>query len=148
MRLLFSVLLFATISAHSQTTPEIYNYVTKGYITTLAQGLDFKKGYDSKELFKGSKFSGSLSSYTYQFSYRQFFKEGAPNNTLALMILLHKNGNVDKVFCLPAASSPNELWSQFFSDVNLLYSDQKQQLFQEIAVFFSYTLSAAEKSDK
>jgi len=149
MKFLLSIFLFAALSAHSQTTPEVYNYISKGYITTLTQGLDFKKGYDYKELIKGEKFTGSLSSNTYQFRYCKFIKEGVPNNTLAFMVILLKNGSVDKVLCLPSAGSEQELWAEFYNDVTIkLFSDQKERLFQELISLFTYSVSALEKNTK
>jgi hypothetical protein len=149
MKPIFVFLFFISLTARSQTTPEIYNYVTKGYVTTLTQGLDFKKGYTYKEISKGNKFEGSLSTNKYQFSYRQFLKENNLKNTLAIMIVLLKNGAVDKVFCMPSADSDSVLWKQFFEDINLrLYTDQRQQLYQEIMLFFAGTLTALENQGK
>lgn len=121
----------------AQTTDEIYNYITAGYITTIKQGLDFKKGYNFKEIIKGHQFTGTLSSNTYQFSINSFFKESNPNNTLAFMIILLKNHQVEKVFCLPSYGSEPVYWNKFWKDISLrLYGDQKEQLLSNITGMF------------
>ena len=52
MRFLVTLSLLISLSAKSQTTTEIYNYVTLGYATGLKQGQDFKQGYKYKEIIK------------------------------------------------------------------------------------------------
>ncbi len=136
-------------NARSQTTSEIYNYITKGYITTISQGLDMKKGYAYKDLLEGAEFEGSLSTSKYQFVYRKFYEEKNPEETVAFMILLKKNGSVAGVFCMPSAKSDENLWSSFFKDITArLYADQKNQLLSEIAVLFSAAFYAAEECEK
>jgi hypothetical protein len=146
MKLLAALFLFVSFSVKAQTTQEIYNYISSGYITTLQQGLDFKKGYAYKEMIKGGEFTGTLSSSRYQFSYRLFYKESEPNNTLAFMVVLLKDGNVDKVLCLPSYGSDQSLFNKFWSEVNLkLYADQKNQLISDITQLFTLTAKALEK---
>lgn len=146
MRFLFTLVLFTTITAHSQTSTEIYNYITKDYLTTLSNGLYFKKGYAYTEIIKGNEFTGFVYNNNYQFVYYKVFKKGDPNNTLAFMVTLLKNGSVEKAFCLPAANSSFDLWDAFYGDVNLnLYSDQKDKMYQEIANLFVLLVNAVEK---
>jgi hypothetical protein len=142
----FSLLTFCT---KAQTTTEIYNYITKGYITTISQGLDMKKGYAYKDLLEGAEFEGSLSTSKYQFVYRKFYEEKNPDETVAFMILLKKNGTVAAVFCMPSAKSAEKLWSLFFKDITArLYADQKNQMLSEIAMLFSAAFYAAEECEK
>lgn len=135
----------AKIKKHRQTTSEIYNYITTGYITTLQQGLDFKKGYNFKELVKSREFEGTLSINKYQFSYRSFYEEDEPSNTLAFMIILLQNGKVQKSFCMPAYGSDENLFNQFWKDINTrLYSDQINNLQKNLAQLFAFFYAEVE----
>ena len=146
MRFLLILMLFTTIKAHSQTLPEIYDFITKDYKSVLAQGLGFKKGYDYKEIIKGNEFNGAVYDNTFQFVYYKVFKKGEPLNTRAFMVTLLKKGAVEKVFCLPAANSSGDLWGAFYSDVDLnLFIDQKDRMYQEIANLFVLMVNAVEK---
>lgn len=149
MRIILTLFLFTALSAQSQTNQEIYNYITKGYVTTLSQGLDFKKGYAYTELYKGAEFTGTVSGAKYQFSYRNFYKEGAANNTLAYMVVLTKNGLVERVYCMPSYGSHNGFWDLFWKDINsTLYADQKQQLSADLAYFLTILVRGVEQSKK
>lgn len=142
----FTICFSLAYAAKAQTSQEIYNYISKGYITTLRDGLDIKRGYNFKEIIKGPEFTGSLSSNTYQFRYRAFYKETNENNTLAFMIVLLKNGAVDKVFCMPSYGSDEELWGAFWTDINTyLYTDQKAQLSSDIFNLFTLTVKGGEQ---
>ena len=146
MRFLVTLSLLISLSAKSQTTTEIYNYVTLGYVTGLKQGLDFKQGYKYKEIIKGTVFSGTLGLNKYQFIYRTVFKENEPKNTVAFMILLMKDGFIDKVFCLPAYGSDPALWTKYLNDINLkLFSEQKDQLMSNITSLFTLSVKTLEQ---
>jgi hypothetical protein len=146
MKLLTALLLIVSFSVKAQTTQEVYNYISAGYKTTLQQGLDFKKGYAYKELIKGGEFTGTLSNSRYQFSYRIFYKENEPNNTLAFMVVLLKNGSVEDVFCLPSYGSDQSFFNKFWGDVNAkLYADQKNQLVGDITQLFTLMAKTLEK---
>ena len=146
MRFLVTLCLLISLSAKSQTTTEIYNYVTLGYVTGLKQGLDFKQGYKYKEIIKGTVFTGTLGLNKYQFIYRTVFKENEPKNTLAFMILLMKDGFIDKVFCLPAYGSDPALWTKYLNDINVkLFTDQKDQLMSNITSLFTLSVKTLEQ---
>ena len=146
MRFLVTLCLLISLSAKSQTTTEIYNYVTLGYATGLKQGQDFKQGYKYKEIIKGTVFTGSLGLNKYQFIYRTVFKENEPKNTLAFMILLMKDGFIDKVFCLPAYGSDPALLTKYLNDINSkLFSEQKDQLMSNITSLFTLSVKTLEQ---
>ena len=146
MRFLVILSLLISLSAKSQTTIDIYNYVTLGYVTGLKQGQDFKEGYKYKEIIKGTVFTGSLGLNKYQFIYRTVFKENEPKNTLAFMILLMKDGFIDKVFCLPAYGSDPALWTKFMNDINLkLFAVQKDELMSDMISLFTASVKTLEQ---
>ena len=146
MRFLVILSLLISLSAKSQTTEEIYNYVTVGYVTSLKQAVNFKQGYNYKEIIKGTVFNGPLNVNKYQFIYRTVYKEKEPKNTLAFMILLMKDGYIDKVFCLPAYGSDPALWTKFLNDINLnLFNVQKDQLMSDIISLFTSSVKTLEQ---
>jgi hypothetical protein len=128
------------------TTQEIYNYITKGYMTTLRQGLDFKKGYYSENLFEGRKFGVTFNKSVYKFSFKLFYKEGEPSTSLATMALLKKDGYVEKIFCIPSGKAKKEIWDQFWKDTeDRLTGDQRAFLYKEIAWMYTVVLSSYEE---
>ena len=152
-KILFYALILSFFTSHSQqvknelTTQEIYNYITKGYITTLQQGLDIKKGYAYTEIKTGTVFSGSLSGSKYRFAYRAFHRESDKSHVIAFMIVLLKDEAVEKVFCLPSWGSDISFYSSFYSDVDArLYNDQKNVLYRELAMLFTIMMQTCEKS--
>ena len=146
MRFLVTLSLLISLSAKSQTTEEIYNYVTVGYVMSLKQAVNFKQGYNYKEIIKGGVFHGPLNVNKYQFIYRTVFKEKEPKNTLAFMILLMNDGYIDKVFCLPAYGSDPALWTKFLNDINLkLLGVQKDQLMSDITSLFTSSIKTLEQ---
>ena len=146
MRFLVTLCLLISLSAKSQTTEEIYNYVTVGYVTSLKQAVNFKQGYNYKEIIKGAVFHGPLNVNKYQFIYRTVFKEKEPKNTLAFMILLMKDGYIDRVFCLPAYGSDPALWTKFLNDINLkLFAVQKDELMSDMISLFTSSVKTLEQ---
>lgn len=147
--LLIAISLSLITNSFSQTTWTDYNYITKGYFTTIAQGLDFKKGYNLKEILKGNIFEGSLSKNKYQFSYRSYIKESKPDSTIAIMAILLKNGVVEKVFCIPSAKTESAIWAAFWNDLTArLFADQKEMLIREMFFYFTGVLNVYEANKK
>lgn len=79
----------------TSTTEEEYNYMTKGYVTSIEEGLDIKKGYkinpDETEVINAGG---------YTFTFIQFKK--ADNNLVGIIIkILTKSSGVTKYLSIP-----------------------------------------------
>jgi len=148
-KLLLLSAMFLPMLTFSQTNWTDYNYITKGYFTTLEQGLDFKQGYGMKELLRGSAFRGSFSSNTYYFSYKAYVKKEKPDSTIAIMAILFQNDKVQKVFCIPTANTEGDIWKAFWADLTArLYGDQKETLLKDMFTYFTDLLYSYESTKK
>lgn len=92
-------LLLVSGYSYAQTTQEEYNYCTKGYAHQLSMGLDpVKAGYEIKKLFTWQIILGTQSSTTIDFV--GMFYQGNKNAPKATIIVLKKNAETPKYFCM------------------------------------------------
>ncbi|MBD1259307.1 hypothetical protein HZY62_01800 [Maribacter polysiphoniae] len=95
--------------AHSKTTVEEYNYMTRGYKIQISSGLDMKSGYSFDNL--GTIIKGNYS-FNFQILKRNELKEMAG-------ILIIANSKVSgKTYYLALPFNNDILLSHFESDIN------------------------------
>jgi len=100
-------LLMLSMTAHTQTTLEEYNYLTKGYKIQIESGLDMKKGYTLKYLLESviqfkTKFYGL---------YRD--DETSPCAILAIQDVKTLISPTTYYICIPHYKSSSEIWDKF-----------------------------------
>lgn len=84
-----------SIAGSIGTTDLEYNYATKGYKTSLAEGLDIKKGYFVKTI--GSIQDGQR----YYFEYRGLFREQTKQLACVILYAKSKAWNNEYYLCIP-----------------------------------------------
>lgn len=88
-----------TPPSYPGTTMEEYNYITKGYKTTVDQGLDLKAGYRTEVLSPVFKFTNA--DHTLQLVKLIRSADGASNSYAAIMVLHTMAGKLNRVYCIP-----------------------------------------------
>jgi len=105
------------LSAYTVSEEE-YNYLTKGYLTQIDQGLDMKQGY-----FIATQYKIDDSNYNYEFRY--LFKK-LPNNSFAFIGYIIKARSVNwgntYWFCIP---NDYDQIDNAFKSINVDYSMTK-----------------------
>ena len=125
-KLFLTALLAASISAaFSQTTEEEFNYVTKGYKTTLEQGLDVKNGY----LVETIPQAKATSNNTVKLEPKILLRKGQPAKDFAAMMIVYSlNNKVTKVYCIPHPSSNADILAKSVQDLSSAEGTQKKLL--------------------
>lgn len=94
------------IAAHSQTTENEYNYITKGYKSYDQSGTDLKSGY---YIQAGIKYGHQTKSSTYLYDIIRLMRKD--NNELAALIVKVKKiaNNYDEYhyLCIPTKDTPS-----------------------------------------
>jgi hypothetical protein len=103
--LFISILMLFYSIAHTQTSQEEYNFITKGYRFTIDYGLDMKKGYSIKSLKKYELSSACTSSIS------GLFRNKSGN--LAGYLVKIKDGTFEKDICIPTERSTDDIWKQY-----------------------------------
>ena len=89
-----------------QPTTELeYNYVTNGYRSQFAQGLDIKQGYSLKEIQHGTSNGGTAT-----FKALNRIGETKP---CAIMIIVETKTQGTKYLCIPSYDADIKLWEKF-----------------------------------
>src|SRR5437868_4931879 len=99
-----------------ETTSEEYNYVTKSYIKVLKSGVPVKSGYEVKSIAKpeGEKVDYKLNVTSFEFSGLYYLKA---NKLKALIIVMYKDEDPDRVLCMPLINSLPNLYDNYMQDV-------------------------------
>jgi hypothetical protein len=90
------------------TTEEEYNYVTKGYPTQIADGLDMKKGYSFKDI-------GTLQQGNYTFTFKGLLRETTNEIAAELIIVKSLAWNKTYYICIPHGN--DNLANRYASDI-------------------------------
>jgi hypothetical protein len=111
---LFLVLFSLTIavSGISQTTMEVYKYITKDDKVQLESGLDMKKGYEFEDL-------DSHTAGIRTISLKKLIKINAGKRQIAVnVIIYHKEQSPNDYFCIPIPKSEEDVISAYWTSLN------------------------------
>ena len=106
------IMIFSFSSARSQTTPEEYNYLTKGYKIQLDAGLDMKSGYSFTDI-------GTFNTQQRSCTFKALVKQSS-NKKVATLCIFHAANNDTYYFCLPTNGSPDIVFEDYRNSLNIL----------------------------
>jgi hypothetical protein len=119
--ILGAMMLLNVCASSAQTTMKIFNYITKGYKSQQASGLDVKKGYKF-EIIGREEHEG------YDMLIQSFhrIKDGAENPVpRAIMVEMTGNELTEPLyFCIPALLSEPLVWEAY--RLQIKYASDKQ----------------------
>ena len=93
----------------SPTTEEEYNYLTKGYQTQIAEGLDMKKGYHFRDM-------GNMKQSNYEFTMKLLIREST--NEIGGILVITKSLAWNKVYYLCIPHGNQELANRYWTDLS------------------------------
>ncbi len=120
------------------TTEEEYNWMTKGYKTMVASGLDMKKGYYFDD---GAEFSKGWSAYKFTFKLLKRVKDKTIAGTLVIATS-NSSGNT-YYYCIPALDYDGENYTtssymgSFYKSAWELDGTMTDCFFASLAMYFS-----------
>jgi len=120
-----------------QTTSEEYNYVTRSYMKVLKTGAPVKSGYEVKSIAKpeGEKVDYKLNVTSFEFSGLYYLKT---NKLKAIIIVMYKDEDPDKVLCMPLMDSQPGLYDNYVQDMYSLGKDKKNLLIKQLNSVLAY----------
>ena len=128
MKKLFLALFVMTSSvAFCQTTTDEYNYLTKGYATQIAQGMDMKAGYSITD--KGT--TPIDMGYTVNVDTKYLYRTSGNVFAGALLIVSGLKGTAkgstqpSQFICVPAPGSDMSLWNSALTNINTICGNDK-----------------------
>jgi len=98
---------FGQTTMQSGTTAEEYNYATKGYVTTLEQSLDIKKGYEVVKLTKDRFHFSNNSQFEIQPLLLKRTGQTA-SNYAAIMLVFYYSNHAKKAYCIPHPNTQDQ----------------------------------------
>lgn len=128
-KLLLALFIMGSGYAYSQTSVDEYNYLTKGYSQSIANGLGIKQGYSLTD--KGS-YTLDEGGYTLQVSVLYLMRT-ADNSYAAALVMVHDSKkNNTAYFCVPAKNSDQGLWNTMLTDIRNTYGSKDKAGYEAI----------------
>ena len=116
-----------------KTTTEEYNYISKGYKIQIESGLDMKKGYDVKPIYKNTF---SINKIERSVAIKGLYRNENPESPCALLVeTLRKDTGYSILFCVPTVNSDEEVLNKAFSDY---YALSKQGNSDDSSIVYSW----------
>lgn len=139
MKKLFLLLcMLGTGLAYSQTTQDEYNYLTKGYSVTIAQGLGVKAGYT---LTSKGTFSLDEGGYTLAVSVLSLVRT-ADNSYAAALVMVHDSKKDNTTyFCIPSAKTDQPLWNSFLTDLRTAYGTKDKGGYEAVMYALAHLIN-------
>lgn len=143
--LILFMVIISTVTAQEGTTQEEYNYVTKGYLVTIQQGLDIKSGYTVKNASNQIKIDANSTDYIQA---KYFIKTNDTKRKFAcLTILYHQNNTLTKAFCLPHFKSAQEIKDLYYTDLEMANSRVKRLITITLSELLAFAYSSEKKPE-
>ena len=121
------------------TTEEEYNYITRGYATQVAEGLDMKKGYHFIELA-----NTKVNNYT--FTTKVLMRDAADEVAGVLVVVYSEVWKKTYYLCIPHGN--NALAERYFSDLNAWDKPITQAYCQLMSVGFGGAIASMHQMEK
>ncbi len=121
------------------TTEEEYNYITKGYATQVADGLDMKKGYHFHDVF-------DVRRGNYQFISKELIRES--NDQVAGILVIAKSLTWNRTYYLCIPHDNGVLVERYWNDIAQWDREMSIMYSQVFTEGFGSALAAIHEDNK
>jgi hypothetical protein len=119
--------------------PKKFNYITKGYATQVADGLDMKKGYHFHDVF-------DVRRGNYEFTAKELIRESS--DQLAGVLVIAKSLTWNKTYYLCIPHDNNALVEKYWNDIGQWDREMSIMYSQVFSESFGATLAVIHEDNK